>query len=176
MINLCLETNKGFGIIVKVGEENAKVGSYVEISQVIKKYADGKMDIIVKGIRRFVIVSVSLHDDGYLIANTHPYYDINFEISKKLVEEIYNKFVALINKSELKLDQSFWTSLSHAPIKSFKIAEKTGLTLEQQQELLLIQDESLRLNVLKEHLEKLEKRISESKTIKEIIMRDGFLN
>ena len=176
MINLCLSDKHGFGIIAKFGDEISKVGTYVEITDVSRKYPDGKLDIIVKGTRRFVVVSSSMHKDGYLVGNTHPYYDTIFEVDKNIIEGTLNKFANILQKSNLKLEPAFWKNLSSTPIKSFKIAEKTGLTLEQQQELLSLQDETLRLNFLREHLDKLEKYISESKVVREIVDGDGYLN
>jgi Lon protease-like protein len=176
MIAFCLETKSGFGIITKIGDDISKVGTYVNIIQILKKYPDGKLDIVVKGIRRFIIISTTLHPNGYLVADTHPYYDTIFEVDKKIIDKIFNKFVDILQKINLKLDPSFWQNLNNAPIKSFKIAEKTGLTLEQQEELLILQDETKRLNFLIEHLNKLEKYISENKVLKEIVMRDGYLN
>ena len=157
-------------------DEMSKIGTYVEITEVTRKYPDGKFDIIIKGIRRFVVVSSKLHEDGYLVGNTHPYYDTIFEVDKDIIEMTLNKFINILQKINLKLDPAFWQNLSGAPIKSFKIAEKTGLTIEQQQELLILQDETRRLNFLIGHLEKLEKYISESKVVREIVDGDGYLN
>ena len=176
MINLCLNNNNGFGIITRVSEDSSKIGTFVEITQVIKKYPDGKLDIIVKGIRRFVVVSTETNSDGYIIADTHPYYDLIFDVDRKIVEAVFNKFVDVLQKINLKLDPAYWENLNKTPIKSFKIAEKTGLTLEQQNKLLIIQDETQRLNYLIDHLEKLEKYLTESAAVKEIVIRDGYLN
>jgi Lon protease-like protein len=176
MVNLCLDENQGFGIIAKFGDEISKVGTYVEIAEVSRKYPDGKFDIIIKGTRRFIVINSSLHKDGYLVGNTHPYYDTIFEADKNIIETTLNKFINILQKINLKLEPAFWQNLSGTPIKSFKIAEKTGLTLEQQQELLVLQDETLRLNFLIGHLEKLEKYLSESKVVREIVDGDGYLN
>jgi Lon protease-like protein len=176
MVNLCLDEKQGFGIIAKFGDEISKVGTYVEITEVSRKYPDGKFDIIIKGTRRFIVVNSSMHTDGYLVGNTHPYYDTIFETDKNIIEATLNKFINILQKINLKLDPAFWQNLSGTPIKSFKIAEKTGLTLEQQQELLILQDETLRLNFLIGHLEKLEKYLSESKVVREIVDGDGYLN
>jgi Lon protease-like protein len=176
MINICLNEKHGFGIVSKFKDDISKIGTYVEITKVTRKYPDGKFDIIIKGIRRFIVVSSSLHEDGYLIGNTHPYYDTILEIDKNIIETALNKFINILQKIKLKLDPVFWQNLSGTPIKSFKIAEKSGLSLEQQQELLVLQDETQRLNFLIGHLEKLEKFISESKVVREIVEGNGYLN
>ena len=61
-------------------------------------------------------------------------------------------------------------------MKSFKIAEKSGLSIIQQQELLTIPSENKRLSYLLEHFEKLEEKLEENKATREIILGDGYLN
>jgi Lon protease-like protein len=175
MINHCLETHTGFGIIT-IQFEASKIGTYVEISRIIKKYPDGKLDIVVKGIRRFEVLTSETNKDDILEGEIKPYPDLVFDVDKKIMETVFSKFKDILQKINLNLESAFWEKLNNAPFKSFKIAEKTGLTLEQQNQLLVLQDETKRLNYLFDHLEKLEKYLSESKIVKEIVMRDGFLN
>ncbi len=53
-----------------------------------------------------------------------------------------------------------WKRLS---LKSFKIAEKSGLSILQQQELLTIASENKRLSYLLEHFDKLEEKLEENR-------------
>ncbi len=176
MLYNCLERKKGFGIVINTTNNIAKVGTYVEITSVLHKYEDGKSDIIVKGIQRFIIITTDVHKDGYIVADTHPYYDTFFEVDQLIIKETYDKFVEVIKKIKINLDNSFWRNLKSAPIKSFKFAEKSGLSLEQQQELLVLQDETKRLSFIKTHLENIMKYYSDSINAKDILMRDGYIN
>jgi hypothetical protein len=72
--------------------------------------------------------------------------------------------------------QGFWEALEKTRMKSFKIAEKSGLSIVQQQELLTIPSENKRLSYLLEHFEKLEEKLEKNKATREIILGDGFLN
>ena len=74
------------------------------------------------------------------------------------------------------INQTFWDNLNKINLRSFKIAEKSGLSILQQQELLTIQSENKRLNYLINHFEKLEEKLEENKIIKGIILGDGYLN
>ncbi len=59
MISECLELKKPFGIVRASEQGVADVGCTAEILQVTKKYDDGRMDILTRGIERFELVSVN---------------------------------------------------------------------------------------------------------------------
>ncbi len=176
MINKCLTEGNGFGIVANIENKLETIGSYVIIKKVLKKYSTGEMDIIVEGIGRFFLENLRLHDDGYYIAEIKDYHDIPWTIDPILLDNLESKFEDLIEKFNYKLDDAFWNTYRNAERKSFKLAEKSGLTLEQQQELLVLQDENKRIIFLIEHLNKLEKEITESAAVKALILSDGYMN
>ena len=53
MINESLERNEPFGIVYFDGEKIYKVGCTARIVEILKQYDDGRMDIMVLGVRRF---------------------------------------------------------------------------------------------------------------------------
>jgi Lon protease-like protein len=55
MINMCLEDGQTFGIVLFDGEVIQKIGCTAEIQSVVKRFDDGRMDILTRGDRRFVI-------------------------------------------------------------------------------------------------------------------------
>jgi ATP-dependent Lon protease len=176
MINKCLSEESGFGIISIINGEISKVGSYVVITDLLKKYDDGKMDIAVKSLGRFFTLNMDTHKDGYFIADVEEYHDFSSEIDPMMLEQLRSKFENIITKVEFKLDDSFWTNYISTSSKSFKIAEKSGLSLEQQQTLLTFQNENKRISFLLGHFEKLDKEISKNAALKELIIGDGYLN
>ncbi|MGE5680342.1 MAG: LON peptidase substrate-binding domain-containing protein [Bacillota bacterium] len=176
MINECISGNHGFGIVSKIGQEISKIGSFVEITKIKKRYKDGKIDIVVKGTKRFNTVASYLTSEGYIEAVIEPYLDSSYDNNNLLYSEIFEKFVQILDKINFELEPSFWTKLNSTSFKSFKLAEKSGLTLEEQQQLLSIKSETKRLYFLKCHFDKIEKYIEETLVIKDIIMGDGYLN
>src|SRR5437764_305485 len=58
MIGECLERNAVFGIIHARQEEMAEIGCTAKILDVIKRYEDGRLDILAQGLRRFEILRV----------------------------------------------------------------------------------------------------------------------
>ena len=176
LINKCLTEDIGFGIVTKFKQELSKIGCYVNVIKLLKKYHDGKMDIIVNGTERFYILSTEMDPDGYLIAEVSSYHDLTNDYNPALLDQVMNLFNNVIRKASVKLEDVYFQRLNDVQIKSFKIAEKCGLSLEQQQQFLSIQNEDKRLYFLKEHLGKLNNYINENKIVKEIVIGDGYIN
>jgi Lon protease-like protein len=59
MITECLDRNQHFGIVRAKEEEFAKIGCTAEILNVLKKYPDGRMNILAEGQKRFEILQVN---------------------------------------------------------------------------------------------------------------------
>src|SRR5450755_1969932 len=55
----CLAQNKPFGVVRAKEEGVAEIGCTAEILSVAKKYADGRMDVITRGVRRFEVMEVN---------------------------------------------------------------------------------------------------------------------
>ena len=178
LINKCLANNTGFGIVSKIGDTISEVGVYVEISDVTKIYESGELDIVVSGKWRFKRMDLEMHPDGYYLSDVSRIKDQEAESDLN-----YNLFFALKQRVQemLKLvnfnvNQGFWEALEKTNLKSFKIAEKSGLSILQQQELLTIRSENKRLSYLLDHFEKLEAKLEENKMMRELILGDGYLN
>ena len=59
MVAECLEHKKPFGIVRASAEGVADVGCTAEIISVTKKYDDGRMDIMTRGVERFEVLEVN---------------------------------------------------------------------------------------------------------------------
>lgn len=172
----CQDGNKGFGIVAKVGREISSVGCYVNIFSILKKYDNGEYDIIVEGLQRFSVNKIDIHERGYYTADVYDYPDDDKNVDQNLILEIKNKFEGVLKKINLELEDAFWNNFINSETKSFKIAEKSGLTINEQQELLMLQDENKRLEYLRDHFKKLDEQLSVNLSKKVIIMNDGFVN
>lgn len=176
MINKCLSEKTGFGIVTKIDNQLSKIGSYVEIEDILQKFDNGEMDISVIGRSRFFIDTVHSHPDKYLVADVSEYEDLTSDISPSLLLELRSSFERIIEKTNFQLEDAFWRNYEESGLKSFKLAEKSGLSLQQQQSLITLRDENERANYLIEHYENLHKQISDTSTIRSIIMSDGYIN
>ena len=176
MINKCLFEKTGFGVVSLILNEISKIGSYVEIVSVESRNENGEMDIIVRGTGRFKILKTTHHPDGYIVATFAEYSDVSDEISVQLLKELRENFEGIINKINFTLEDTFLRNYDETELKSYKIAEKSGLNLKQRQKLLTLRKENERIYFLLEHLTKLDKKISERVTAGAIIMGDGYIN
>jgi Lon protease-like protein len=59
MIKECLDRKIVFGMIRSKEESQANIGCTAEIMNVLKKYPDGRMDILVEGKKRFEVLQVN---------------------------------------------------------------------------------------------------------------------
>lgn len=176
LINRILDEQSGFGIVPYINDKVSEIGVYVEVADIIKRYDSGELDIIVKGKDRFFRRTLNIHEDGYYISSVEKYKDVSSDISETLIDKLKLKFTNLLQKVNYELDESFWKKLGNVQIKSFKIAEKSGLTIIQQQDLLLLQEENKRLDYLINHFDELENRLEGELSQQEIILGNGYLN
>ena len=59
MIAECLAQKKPFGVVRASSEGVAEIGCTAEIMSVTKKYDDGRMDILTRGVERFEVIQVN---------------------------------------------------------------------------------------------------------------------
>jgi Lon protease-like protein len=177
LVNRCLAEKSGFGIVSRIGDTISDIGVYVEIANITKIYESGELDIVVVGRWRFKKMNLDMHADGYYmsdikkISDQENDADLNFNLYFALKQRV-QEMMKLVN---FNLNKGFWENLEKTSLKSFKLAEKSGLSILQQQELLTIRSENKRLSYLLEHFEKLGEKLEENKIIREIILGDGFL-
>lgn len=176
LINKCLNDNSGFGIVALLDKKISDVGVYVKVILVLKKYENGEMDIIVEGVDRFLINSTYLHSDGYYVSNVEKYLDNKDEIDSALIDELQNDFEEIVELANYKLEESFWKNLDNAKLKSFKFAEKSGMSYDQQQEFLILKSENERLYFLINYFNWIKEKVNNADLVKKIMMNDGYLN
>jgi ATP-dependent Lon protease len=176
LLQKCVSENSGFVIVALIDKKISDVGVYVKVNQVLRTYENGEMDIIVEGIERFLINSINLHPDGYYISEVEKYLDNKNEIDLSLIEELQNDFEEIVELANYKLEESFWKNLKTAELKSYKIAEKSGMSYDQQQEFLILKTENERLYFLISYFNSIKVKVNGAENLRRIIMNDGFLN
>lgn len=176
LINKSINESCNFGIVATFEKKMTDVGVLVKVSEVIRKYENGEIDIIVEGIERFLIYSTYLHSDGYFISEVEKYRDRKDAIDPDLIRELQEEFEEVVELANYKLENSFWNNLNNADLKSYKIAEKSGMSYNQQQEFLILKSENERLYFLINYFRLIKEKVSNSEIIKKIIMNDGYIN
>ena len=176
LIEKCIRENSGFGIVASFDRKISDVGVYVLIDSIIKKYDNGEYDIVVAGIERFLINETYQHPDGYYLADVEKFNDDFNEIDTDLIKELQSEFEEIVELAKYSLENTFWNNLKMAKLKSFKIAEKSGMSYEQQQELLILKSENERLSYLIDYFTSIKEKVSTAEVFKRIVMNNGYLN
>ncbi len=176
MVNNAVKNNSAFGILPLIDNKPATVGTLVSVVKKTEPFSNGEFYIIVKGGDRFEVINSWDSPYGYLEALVRVYYDVNPVSSNFLVKQLEDRFKGLLNRIDFTLEENFWTSYNSNTLKSFKIAEKSGLSLEQQVQLLRLRDEDKRINYLLDHFARIEKYYSQASVIASLIANDGYLN
>jgi len=150
MIAECLEQKKPFGVVRASSAGVADIGCTAEIMSVTKKYDDGRMDILTRGVERFEVIHVN-EDRSFLQA----------EISVVQDEDEAGKPAAQMVTQAVRLHAEI-TKLAgaelsgpdqHAGNLSFLLAGSLPLDLDFKQSLLSTLSEAKRLEAVVGYLE-----------------------
>jgi Lon protease-like protein len=150
MIAECLERKKPFGVVRASSGGVADIGCTAEIMSVTKKYDDGRMDILTRGVERFEVIHVN-EDRAFLQA----------EISVVQDEDEPGKPAAQMVTQAVRLHAEIaklaGTEPSgpdeHAGNLSFLLAGSLPLDLDFKQNLLSTLSETKRLEAVIGYLE-----------------------
>jgi Lon protease-like protein len=148
MIAECLELKKPFGIVRASDEGVADIGCTAEIMSVTKKYDDGRMDILTRGVERFEVIQVN-DDRSFLQAEIAVVEDEPGKPPAQIVTHavrLHAEIAKLAGAAPSGPDE-------HAGNLSFLLAGSLPLDLDFKQNLLSTLSEAKRLQAVVEYLE-----------------------
>ena len=174
MINRCLDERIEFGIVYFDGSEVSNVGCTARIIKVLKRYEDGRMDIVTKGEKRFIINEL-IDDKSYLQAAIE-YFDDIVEPAREDLRTLASKGLSLLEQlDKLTYTEENRRNLDLEDFKSisFLIAGCEGFTHEEKQTFLEMTSTSQRLDKSVAALENIIQRLKLTAKIKKIIGGNG---
>lgn len=170
LIAECFTAKKLFGIPVVVNTKAQEFGTLLEIIELSKVYDTGEMDIKTKGIKVFRMLEQIKEIPEKLYSGAIVSYPENYNNgSSRLMQKIMTNLREL--HQILKIEKVF--SKPDAELNAFEIAHHIGLSLEEEYELLLLQDELHRQEYLKRHLLKAIPMALRMEQLKEKIKLNG---
>ena len=142
LISECLNNKSEFGIVYQNNNTLAEYGCSMNILEVVKKYPDGRMDIITKGKNIFKLNSQLL--DGELLIGEVKFSESKNDINSDKFEILKDKYLKIL----LMLGITSNLDSHLKKIISFELLE--GISLPSEFELMLIStnSESDRLKIL----------------------------
>ncbi len=176
LVNECWKTKSPFVINLSYNEKLYDIGCMVLIADIMQKYEDGRMDILVVGTHRVKIQNFISGEKPYYLANVEILSDIDNSIDTEKLKNVVEMFNNITNKLKNPEIKPIIFEELNKENPSFQIAPKAGLTIEQKQKLMEIRSENERLNFLQKHLGVIDKIIDEAEIVNTIIKNDGYFN
>ena len=178
MTKVCIEQQKEFGIVYFSGKQLQTIGCTARIEKILKRYEDGRLDIMTRGANRFWIRE--LHDEKpYLQAEIEFFDDTteegtDGETFQKLADRGF-QLLRQINTTTEQYNEDRFTNQPDYKTVSFIIAACEGFSIEEKQQFLEMTSTAKRLSSALEALEKLLERIHITRKIARIIGGNGNL-
>lgn len=148
MIAECLEQKKPFGVVRASSDGVADIGCTAEIMSVTRKYDDGRMDILTRGVERFEVIEVN-EDRAFLQAEISVVEDEPGKPGAEIVTQavrLHAEIAKLAGAEPSGPDE-------HAGNLSFLLAGSLPLDLDFKQSLLSTPSEAKRLEAVVGYLE-----------------------
>ena len=144
-----ISQKKDFGIIFRNNNDLAEYGCTTTVLEVVKKYSDGRMDILVKGNKIFRLNSKLMEDE--LLVGEVELKDSSIDVVLEDFDELKDKYLKLL------LTIGITSDLDKHIKKSFSFELLDGLTLPPEFELMLISttSENHRLKILNSIFDKI---------------------
>ena len=176
MIKECLAHGSEFGIVFFSGEKLMSYGCTARIIKVLKRYDDGRSDIMTRGQRRFAINEI-YDRRPYLQAHV-TFFDDQDEADLKICRDLAAKGIDLLKQhSEFsgQADEIHFSDPGDVKSISFEIAGCDGFDPEEKQKLLEMTSTYERLRKCVESLGTILERLKISNEISKIINGNGNL-
>jgi Lon protease-like protein len=171
LVKECFANNKPFGVPAVINGHVAEFGTLVFITEIVKEYDNGEMDIITRGTIVFRILEIIKKIPDKLYSGAIVNYPENSEtyqrkdliqVVLKAVRELHR--ILNITKDFRKPDDE---------LNAYDLAHHAGLSLEEEYEMLGLFLEEQRQEYLKRHLGKVLPVVVEMEVLKERIMLNG---
>lgn len=171
LVNECYTEGKPFGISTIIDNKLNEMGTLVRVTEMVKVYDNGEMDIRTRGLRVFRVLELIKSVPDKLYSGAIVNYPDNIEGPGK--PELMGKVVKTVRELHRLLEIKKDFLKSDDELVSYDIAHHAGMSLEEEYELLTLLREEQRQEYLKRHLAKVLPVIAEMETLKEKVKLNG---
>lgn len=174
LIDECVREGKEFGINCMRNDQIADIGCSAVVTDVLHRFEDGRMDIVVEGRRRYKLNGYETKKEPYLVGLVH-YLDVAGErVDGTLERDTVRLYNTLIEEVYASKEHQVPFDVSGEGT-SFLLAPKAGMDLDQRQRLLELSSENERLAMLHAYLAEVIPRLKQAQEIDRVIRSDGYL-
>lgn len=147
----CLEHDVSFGIVRRKSDALVDVGTTARIEEVVNRYDDGRLDIVVRGEERFRLLEL-LEEKSYYTADVQLLEDETAPVDLQLKERVITQHMKLLELAGRTVRPDLYENVETL---SYVLAKNAALDDEQKQELLELKSENERIQYLIDHFESL---------------------
>jgi Lon protease-like protein len=147
----CIDTDSCFGILPYISDQLCEYGGYMQITEVVERYPDGRLDIRTRCLSRFKLLTFDNPTDGLSYATgvaevmpQDPVGPAAADTQATLTDLVQRLYALLQSQLDPKALQAMHLS--------YALGHKIGLSLDQEYELFLITTEQERQEYLIAHL------------------------
>ncbi len=176
LVNVAMDEHKDFGINLVDSSRLYQTGCTVEVSEITRRYPDGRLDVIVTGKARYTLRSLREGEELYYVGIVDYFSDeedapVDTGLRVECIT-LYNELVEIVYPGAA---DEYVLDIASAVTASFVIAQKAGLDILRKQELLEIRSENRRLEILRDYIERLLPDLREKRRLQDVIMSDGYI-
>ncbi len=174
MIAECLAGDTPFGIVWFDGKDIHTIGCTARVVEVLHRHADGRMDILTRGERRFVVQEL-IEDKAFMQAGVTFFDDEETAADEDTaaVVEAARALLKSMSEAEAPIRLPDWRSLQDPARVSFTIAAMEGVTHAERQVFLEMTSSGERLRKSVKALGKIVERLRLTRQIQKIIGGNG---
>jgi Lon protease-like protein len=149
MIGECVQHDSHFGIVRAVEDGLAQVGCSAEVVTVVKRYEDGQLDIVARGVRRFEVVELN-QDRSFLQADVKFLTELDDAetTTRKKAFDLHQKLILMAASG-----QTVPTIEAPEEFLSYFLISQLPVDLDFKQTILAMPSEAQRLATLVEYYE-----------------------
>jgi len=167
LIGECIEHDREFGLLYADESGIREVGTRARVAAILEQFDDGRMNIVVEGLRRFTVERLT-QGSSFMTAEVGEVEDEEGEIADETRRDAIGAFRALaaLAGAEPELDES-------SPVLSFELAAQVELATDDKQFLLESRSEQERLERVAELLEEARRLMIATRELGEVAKQNG---
>ena len=166
LVGECLAEESVFGLLYEDDEGMREVGTRAAV-EVLRRYPDGRLDVVVEGRQRFRVVEPT-SGRSFRTARVEPVSDDVDEPGARERERALRRYRRVAELAGAEADD-----LEAADELSFELAARVELPAAAKQDLLELRSERERLRLVAELLERAARTLAERRARRDMAQRNG---
>ena len=168
LIGECLEQEREFGFVFEDDNGIRQIGTRATVVEVLERFDDGRLNIVVAGGERFRIVREAV-GHAYRTAVVEAVVDDDTSSDRSLRERALELYRAVGHLVDVEIDEPN----PDAVALSFGLAARVDFGAERKQDLLDLQSEQERLRILISLLERASEAITLERAVADAAAKNG---